>query len=128
MIGILNDCIIPIFWLMLNAFLILWLFILIVATIVAIVDYIIKHLFRKWGKNMNISIEEMPREIARLEDENDKLQDRIDDAIKYINHYETIKGYYEYQELGYDEYNYDDDLKKELLEILKGSDKEWKIL
>jgi hypothetical protein len=47
MIGILNNYIIPIFWLLLNVFLILWLFILIIATIIAIVDNIIKHLFRK---------------------------------------------------------------------------------
>lgn len=47
MIGILNNYIIPTFWLLLDTFLILWLFILIVATITAIVDYIIKHLFRK---------------------------------------------------------------------------------
>jgi hypothetical protein len=46
------------------------------------------------------------------------LQNRIDKAIEYINHYETIRGYYEYEENGYDEYNYEDDLKQELLEIL----------
>lgn len=58
--------------------------------------------------------------------EKDKEIERLHTIIKevreYINHYETIRGYYEYQELGYDEYNYEDDLKKELLEIL-GSDK-----
>ena len=60
------------------------------------------------------------------EKEKDKEIERLHSIIKevreYINHYETIRGYYEYQELGYDEYNYDDDLKKELLEILKGSE------
>lgn len=33
---------------------------------------------------MNIAPEEMPREIDRLLEENDELQDRIDKAIEYI--------------------------------------------
>ena len=57
---------------------------------------------------MNISIEEMPREIARLEGENELLQQRIDKAIEYI-------------ELRSNTNLYD---KNKLLEILKGSDKE----
>ena len=52
---------------------------------------------------------------------NKDLQNRIDKAIEYIKHYETIRGYYEYQECGYDEYNYEEDLKEELLDILKES-------
>ena len=67
---------------------------------------------------------ETAQKIADLEKENDKLQNIIKEVREYIEHYETIRGYYEYEELGYDEYNYDEDLKKELLEILKGSDKE----
>lgn len=60
---------------------------------------------------MNISIEEMPREIERLEDENERLQDRIDKAI----------------EIMYDKgtFNLDNEYGKvfvELLDILKGSD------
>ena len=47
--------------------------------------------------------------------------ERIDSAIEYINHYETIRGYYGYEECGYDEYNYEEDLKEELLNILKES-------
>lgn len=47
------------------------------------------------------------------------LKTKIDDAIEYIKHYETIRGYYEYEECGYDEYNYEEDLKEELLELLK---------
>ena len=44
----------------------------------------------------------------------------IDKAIECINKYESIKAYYEYiDEDGYDEYNYDKDFKKELLDILK---------
>ena len=57
---------------------------------------------------MNISIEEMPREIARLEDENELLQDRINKAIEYI-------------ELRSNTNLYD---KNKLLEILKGSEQE----
>jgi len=33
---------------------------------------------------MNISIEEMPREIARLEDENERLNNIIKEAREYI--------------------------------------------
>ena len=50
---------------------------------------------------------------------NFRLQERIDKAIEYIKKYERIKAYYEYvDEDGYDEYNYDEDFKEELLEIL----------
>lgn len=60
---------------------------------------------------MNIAPEEMPREIERLEDENERLQDRIDKAI----------------EIMYDKgtFNLDNEYGKvfvELLDILKGSD------
>ena len=49
-----------------------------------------------------------------------ELQEVINKAIEYINKYENIKAYYEYiDEDGYDEYNYDEDFKKELLDILK---------
>ena len=49
-----------------------------------------------------------------------KQKEIIDKAIEYINKYESIKAYYEYiDEDGYDEYNYDEDFKKELLDILK---------
>ena len=52
--------------------------------------------------------------------ENQKQKEVIDKAIEYINRYESIKAYYEYiDEDGYDEYNYDEDFKKELLDILK---------
>ena len=61
-------------------------------------------------------------EIKKLEQENKKYKEVIDKAIEYINHYETIRGYYEYEENGYDEYNYENDLKQELLEILGGKD------
>ena len=55
-----------------------------------------------------------------LQQENQKQKKVIGKAIEYINKYESIKAYYEYiDEDGYDEYNYDQDFKKELLEILK---------
>ena len=48
-----------------------------------------------------------------------KQKEVIDKAIEYINKYESIKAYYEYiDEDGYDEYNYGEDFKKELLDIL----------
>ena len=49
-----------------------------------------------------------------------KQKEVIDKAIELLNKYESIKAYYEYiDEDGYDEYNYDEDFKKELLDILK---------
>ena len=58
--------------------------------------------------------------IKNLQQENQKYKEVIDKAIEYINKYESIKAYYEYiDEDGYDEYNYDEDFKKELLNILK---------
>lgn len=48
-----------------------------------------------------------------------KQKEVIDKAIEYINKYESIRAYYEYiDEDGYDEYNCDEDFKKELLDIL----------
>ena len=64
---------------------------------------------------MNISIEEMPREIARLEDENELLQQRINKAIEYI------QNRYDGEALTH---TFDKDNVGELLDILKGSDKE----
>ena len=60
-------------------------------------------------------------EIKKLEQQCKKQREVIDKAIEYIKHYETIRGYYEYEECGYDEYNYEEDLKEELLDILKES-------
>ena len=60
-------------------------------------------------------------EIEQSQQENKKYKELIDKTIKYINKYESIKAYYEYiDEDGYDEYNYDEDFKKEILDILKG--------
>ena len=62
-----------------------------------------------------------------LKKENQKLKEQLqkqkevnNKAIKYINKYENIKAYYEYiDEDGYEEYNYNEDFKKELLHILE---------
>lgn len=57
--------------------------------------------------------------------ENQELKTKIKNAIEYINKYENIKAYYEYiDEDGYDEYNYEEDLKEELIHILKGDNKQ----
>ena len=65
---------------------------------------------------MNISIEEMPREIARLEDENERLEQTIKEAIEYIE--ERYNG----EVLTH---TFDKDNVGELLEILdKVSDKD----
>ena len=58
--------------------------------------------------------------IKNLQQENQKYKEVIDKEIEYINKYESIRAYYEYiDEDGYEEYNYDKDFKKELLDILK---------
>lgn len=49
-------------------------------------------------------------------------EERINEAIEYINKFEDIKAYYSYEEDGYEEYNYDEDFKIDLLEILEGGD------
>ena len=58
--------------------------------------------------------------IEIVQQENKKQKEVIDKLIEHINKYESIKAYYEYiDEDGYDEYNYDEDFKKELLNILE---------
>lgn len=58
-----------------------------------------------------------------LEQKCKKQKEVINNAIEHINKYESIRAYYEYiDEDGYEEYNCDEDFKKELLDILKGSD------
>lgn len=74
------------------------------------------------------SMEELKKELGNKYDEvmykmNLELLERMDKAVEYIEKYDFITGYYEY--------NYDDEndtythytVKEELLEILKGSDK-----
>ena len=54
-----------------------------------------------------------------LEQQCKKQKEVIDNIIEHINKYESIRAYYEYiDEDGYDEYNCDEDFKKELLDIL----------
>ena len=58
--------------------------------------------------------------IKKLQQQCKKQKEVINNTIKYINKYESIRAYYEYiDEDGYDEYNCDEDFKKELLDILK---------
>ena len=63
--------------------------------------------------------EELQDGVIKLTNDKFLLKTKIENAIEYIKHYETIRGYYEYEECGYDEYNYEEDLKEELLDILK---------
>ena len=63
--------------------------------------------------------EELQDEVIKLTTDKFLLKTKIENAIECIKHYENIRGYYEYQECGYDEYNYEEDLKEELLDILK---------
>ena len=65
--------------------------------------------------------EELQDEVIKLTNDKFLLKNKIENAIECIKHYETIRGYYEYEECGYDEYNYEEDLKEELLDILKES-------
>ena len=54
-----------------------------------------------------------------LEQQCKKQKEVINNAIEHINKYESIRAYYEYiDEDGYEEYNCDEDFKKELLDIL----------
>ena len=63
---------------------------------------------------------ELFNEMINWKEESKKQKEVIDKAIELINKYESIKAYYEYiDEDGYDEYNYDEDFKKELLDLLK---------
>ena len=72
------------------------------------------------SKKSNMVIQEFAKLIIELEQQCKKQKEVIDKVIEYINKYESIKAYYEYiDEDGYDEYNYDEDFKKELLDILK---------
>lgn len=60
--------------------------------------------------------------VLELQEENKKQKEVIDKTIEYIDKYESIRAYYEYiDEDGYEEYNCDEDFKKELLGILKES-------
>lgn len=63
---------------------------------------------------------EMFYENKKLKEQLQKQKEVNNKAIKYINKYENIKAYYEYiDEDGYEEYNYNEDFKKELLHILE---------
>lgn len=68
---------------------------------------------------------ELIKENQNIRLNNVELQQRIDKAIEYINKFDDIRAYYEYiDEDGYDEYNFDEDFKRYMLDIFKGDDKE----
>ena len=60
--------------------------------------------------------------LKQQKEEIEKLNNIIKEAIKYINTFEDIKAYFSYVECGYEEYNYNDNFKKELLSILRGEE------
>lgn len=63
----------------------------------------------------------LKKENQELKEQLQKQKEVNNKAIEYINKYENIKAYYEYiDEDEYDEYNYDEDFKKELIHILQG--------
>lgn len=65
---------------------------------------------------------ELKKRINAINDTKIDLQFRIDKAIEYIERYEQINGYYDSCYDGeYDTYSYDN-VKEELLDILKGED------
>ena len=62
---------------------------------------------------------ELFNEMINWKEESKKQKEVIDNTIGYINKYESIRAYYEYiDEDGYVEYDYDEDFKKEILDIL----------
>ena len=51
--------------------------------------------------------------IKKLQQENEKQKEVINNTIEHINKYESIRAYYEYiDEDGYEEYNCDEEFKK----------------
>ena len=76
---------------------------------------------KKENKILRKNAENNDKVVDKINWENQLLKTKIKNAIEYINKYENIKAYYEYiDEDGYEEYNYNEDFKKELLHILQG--------
>ena len=73
------------------------------------------------AENNDKVVDKINWENQLLKKENKQLKEVINKAIKCINKYEDIKAYYEYiDEDEYNEYNYNEDFKKELIHILQG--------
>lgn len=78
------------------------------------------------AENNDKVVDKINWENQLLKKENKKQKEVINKAIEYIKNYESIKvynikAYYEYiDEDGYEEYNYNEDFKKELIRILQG--------
>ena len=65
----------------------------------------------------------VPKEILDLiidiQLENEQLENKLNQIKEYVNKYESIRAYYEYIDIDdYSEYNYDENFKEELLEIV----------
>ena len=95
-----------------------------------ICEYSCEHNKSRLVSTMNsVNVDDLMSAIHRLKKvptnqdllrENKRQKEVIDKAIEYINKYESIKAYYEYiDEDGYEEYNYDENFKKDILDILK---------
>lgn len=80
-----------------------------------IVDYSI---FKKLEDKEEIEMIYRDNDIRHLRKENQQLKKQKDDVVDLIKRQYKIRNYYEYEECGYDEYNYDDDFKEELLIML----------
>lgn len=81
----------------------------------------------KTRKQLKQEIEELKAEIERVNDVRWMLINRLDvnyqrinNALEYINSFESIRAYLD----GYSEYNYNEDFKKDILTILEGEDNE----
>ena len=73
------------------------------------------------AENNDKVVDKINWENQLLKKENKQLKEVINKAIKCVNKYEDIKAYYEYiDEDEYEEYNYNEDFKKELIHILQG--------
>ena len=88
--------------------------------------YEINKLYKE-NKILKENAENNDKVVDKINWENQLLKTKIKNAIEYINKYEDIKAYYEYiDEDKYDEYNYDEDFKKELIHILQGDNNQRK--
>ena len=78
-----------------------------------LLDYITN--LQEENKHLNLQLDQALKDY-------EELQIKIDKAVEYINGFESIKAYYEYEECGYTEYNYDESFKQDLLDILRGDE------
>jgi len=81
---------------------------------------LLDEMYRLSCKNIRATkkIEELISKNRQLAITNIDLINKNIKAIEYINKFEDIRAYYSYEDNGYEEYNYDEDFKKDLLDIL----------